>query len=175
MSRARGSMAPIDGEARATVEAFAASARRFCNLIGGEPPLDRRERARRLAIATASLYASALALLPLELHAGEPEDEAEEDDDTIDVPLATAWADLGLGPRYRVMVEPYRDDRPATAALQDDLEEVLAEVVAGLAMLEEDGEAWASAGIEWRASFATGWGRHLASLIYAAHAALAAE
>jgi hypothetical protein len=174
MSRARGSMAPIDGEARATVEAFAASARRFCNLIGGEPPLDRRERARRLAVATASLYASALALLPLELHPGAAEDD-EDDDDTIDVPLATAWADLGLGPRYRVMVEPYRDERPATAALQDDLEEVLAEVVAGLAMLEDDGEAWAAAGSEWRASFATGWGRHLASLIYAAHAALAAE
>ena len=173
MSRARGTLAPLEGEARITVEAFAASARRFCNLIGGEPPIERRERARRLALATASLYTAAVALLPLDLHAAEAEEPGDED--TIDVPIATDWADLGLGSRYRVMVEPYRDERPATASLQDDLEEVLAEVVAGLALLEEDGDAWAAAGIEWRSGFAEGWGRHLASLIYAAHTALGVE
>jgi hypothetical protein len=171
MSRARGSMAPPplpDGEAG--VLAFAAVARRFCTLIGSPPPADLATRAVKLAEACAELYGAALPLLFLEL----PDELAAEQvpDDTIDVPIAVDWADLGTGPTYQLMVEPFGDQEPATGSLQDDLEEVLAELAAGLALLAESPDRWPAAALEWRMAFATGWGRHLASLLYAAHCAI---
>jgi hypothetical protein len=99
---------------------------------------------------------------------------AEHAPEAPDVVIASGWSDLGAGPTYQVIVEPFADDVPSTAALRDDLEEILAELGAGLALLEESGDQWPAAALEWRMGFVDGWGRHLGSLLYAAHCAFGA-
>lgn len=177
MSRARGSISPPPSasppampEGEGVVRAFAAAARTFCAMVGSPPPDAPRERARRLVAVATELYAAALPLLALELPDELAADQPPED--TIDVPIAIDWADLGAGPAYHVVVEPFSEAEPALASLQDDLEEILAELAAGLALLDEGPERWPAAALEWRMAFVGGWGRHLTSLLYVAHCAL---
>jgi hypothetical protein len=171
MTRARGSIAPPSApDPEEAVLGFAAVARRFCAALGAAPPVAPRARAQRIAELGAELYAAAAPLLAVTI----PEEQAvhRAPDDTVDAPAGAPWADFGLGSSYRVLLEPFGDDEPTAASLQDDLEEILAELSAGLAVLAENPERWAAAGLEWKLAFVGGWGRNLAALLYAAHCAL---
>jgi hypothetical protein len=181
VSRARGSLVPPGGgpapappppAVEVVVRAFATVARRFCQLVAAEPPAEPRARARKLNLAASELYAAALMLTALEI----PDElAAEQLPDAPDNEVHEMWSQLGAGATYQLIVEPFADEVPSTASLRDDLEEIVAELGAGMALFDEKGDEWPAAALEWRMAFPGGWGRHLASLLYATHCAVALD
>jgi hypothetical protein len=182
MTRARGTI-PLDDEQTSDqiVHAFAEECRSFIALISSRAPTQPAERARCLAYACAALYASASALEdlgPTLAHDADAPAEVEDDGGEVadeGAEVAADWTLIGAEATYQVFVDPFCDGAPALASLRDDLEEIIAELAVGLAIHDDDPSRWRDAALEWRTGFVATWGRHLASLMYAAHCALAAH
>lgn len=154
------------GDALRVADAFACRARAFDRVCAHPPALDRPAQLRELSRALALLLAAALAL---------PEVEPSDSDAPPDVrPRPLPW-DFGERDAYLEIFDPYEvAGHPVLGSLRDDLEDVRADVVRGLRVLERGTpEAARDAIWTWRLHFEVHWGEHATGALRALYWLLA--
>jgi hypothetical protein len=135
-----------------TGEVFAATARRFIQLVENSEPLGREGFVREVQPLVLDLYVSAISL-----DGGDPADDTE--------PPASISADDWWTLFQRLQRQLGDFDSVAGGSLSDDIADIYRDLRDGLIPYDagDTGEAlW-----NWRTDFESHWGRHAAHAIYA--------
>jgi hypothetical protein len=143
-------------------DAFASAARSYCGLIEAHATAGATEFLAACEEALAALHTAALSLSAADPGTDEPLPDRldHEDWEALFHSLEGLIGDWDV---YRRVFDPYDTDEPVTAQLSDDLADIYRDVRRGLDAFDRGSKA--DAAWDWRFSYTSHWGRHLAGAL----------
>jgi Domain of unknown function (DUF5063) len=146
----------------AVAEDFERLARAYCAFIDASASYDRVDLVAELERHLLALHAAAL-LLPY----GDPADEDREglSHEEWSAIYKRLQSQLGDANDYWMVFDPFKEEPPVVSELADDAADIYRNLLDGL-VFADTGDV-PQAVWEWQHGFASHWGRHAASALYA--------
>jgi len=171
------------------VNSFVAAALDFCGLIDRKARCSNQRFFKKVLTATVRLYSCGIALPDVkpepgfnpggewfEKNKGLPIEEQLKHDPKLlerakqrQLIRPNIARSLGGELPYRMVFEPFRDEKAISATVSDDLEDIYLDVKEGLLMLKDQKRISASTVWTWKFKLQIHWGRHAVNVMNALH------